>query len=255
MKYIGSKERISNLIVPFIQDCIDDNNIKSYIEPFVGSCAIIEKINCKLKQGFDSNQYLIALWREVQRGLDLSRIYLTKEQYDKVKNNKDEFPDWMVGFAGFLCTYNAKFFGGYAKVTTTKIGTTRNYQDESIRNIMKQSNNITDIKFKNIDFFDIKYLDNNFIYLDPPYDKTTSYELKHCGKEEFNFSKYLDKTIELSKNNFVICSEYQMPENFICIWEKNLTTTLDNASRKIVTEKLFTLKDGLYHKWMQKKGY
>lgn len=36
MKYVGSKNRISKHIVPIIQSYIDDNNIRSYYEPFVG---------------------------------------------------------------------------------------------------------------------------------------------------------------------------------------------------------------------------
>lgn len=36
MKYMGSKSRIAKDIVPIIQKTIDDNNINTYIEPFVG---------------------------------------------------------------------------------------------------------------------------------------------------------------------------------------------------------------------------
>ena len=36
MKYLGSKSRIARYIAPIIQDCIDTNNISTYIEPFVG---------------------------------------------------------------------------------------------------------------------------------------------------------------------------------------------------------------------------
>lgn len=36
MKYMGSKSRISKYIVPIIQKYIDENGIKTYIEPFVG---------------------------------------------------------------------------------------------------------------------------------------------------------------------------------------------------------------------------
>lgn len=36
MKYVGSKNRLSKDLAPIIQSYIDDNNIKSYWEPFVG---------------------------------------------------------------------------------------------------------------------------------------------------------------------------------------------------------------------------
>ena len=36
MKDMGSKSRIAKHIVPIIQDYIDENQVKYYIEPFVG---------------------------------------------------------------------------------------------------------------------------------------------------------------------------------------------------------------------------
>lgn len=36
MIYQGNKARLRKYIVPVLQKCIDDNNIKLYIEPFVG---------------------------------------------------------------------------------------------------------------------------------------------------------------------------------------------------------------------------
>ena len=36
MKYMGSKNRLCKEIVPIIQSYIDNNNIKNYIEPFIG---------------------------------------------------------------------------------------------------------------------------------------------------------------------------------------------------------------------------
>lgn len=36
MNYMGSKSRIAKYIVPIIQSYIDNNNINTYIEPFVG---------------------------------------------------------------------------------------------------------------------------------------------------------------------------------------------------------------------------
>lgn len=49
MKYIGSKAKIANDIVPIIQRYIDEHNIKQYIEPFVGGFNIIDKIKCEYR--------------------------------------------------------------------------------------------------------------------------------------------------------------------------------------------------------------
>ena len=66
MVYQGSKNRISKFLVPIIQKYIDDNNIKTYIEPMCGSCSIIEKIKCENKIAADVNDELIALLRYVK---------------------------------------------------------------------------------------------------------------------------------------------------------------------------------------------
>lgn len=43
----------------------------------------------------------------------------------------------------------------------------------------------------------------------------------------------------MSENNIVICSEYAAPDDFVCIWEMERTTTLDKASRTKAIERLF----------------
>lgn len=82
---MGSKSRIAKYIVPIIQKYIDDNNIDTYVEPFVGGANVIDKIKCENKIGSDKNKYLIALLERVQRGLPLYDE-VPKELYDKARN-------------------------------------------------------------------------------------------------------------------------------------------------------------------------
>ena len=44
MQFVGSKNRISKQLAPIIQKYIDDNNITTYVEPFVGGANMIDKI-------------------------------------------------------------------------------------------------------------------------------------------------------------------------------------------------------------------
>ena len=46
MVYQGSKNRLAKFLVPIIQKYIDDNNIKTYIEPMCGGANLIDKIKC-----------------------------------------------------------------------------------------------------------------------------------------------------------------------------------------------------------------
>lgn len=49
MKYMGSKSRIVDNILPIIQERLRDYNIKTYIEPFCGGCNVIDKVQCDKK--------------------------------------------------------------------------------------------------------------------------------------------------------------------------------------------------------------
>lgn len=163
MKYMGSKLRLSKDLAPIINDIIKNNNIDMYIEPFVGGANMIDKIECKNKIGSDNNKYLMSMWKELQRGW-IPPSELSEEEYKYIRDNKDNIKEELVAIAGFCATYNAKWFGGYAGVVTTKIGTTRNYYDESIRNIMKQINNLKDVEFIYGDYSIFSNFKNTLIY-------------------------------------------------------------------------------------------
>ena len=241
MKYMGSKARLVKDIAPVINKCITDNNIDTYIEPFVGGSNMIEHIKCSNKLGYDNNEYLIEFMKELQKGWNpLDDVKMTREFYNDVKDNKDKYPKYIVALAGLCATYNAKWFGGYAGIVHTKIGTVRNYYDEAVRNVLKQINNLKEVKYETIDYRTLTCLKGKVIYCDPPYESTTKY------KDEFNHSEFWDWVRELSKDNYILVSEYNAPEDFIPMWQKELTTTLDKNSRSKAVEKLFTYKNGLY---------
>lgn len=236
MKYVGSKARIAKDISAFLNYIIEKENVDTYIEPFVGGSNMIEHIKCKNKFGYDNNEYLIAFWQEIQKGWNpLSDITMSKEFYTQVKDDKVSYPKHIVALCGLCATYNAKWFGGYAGIVHTKIDTYRNYYDEAIRNVLKQKEFIVDVKYdcKSYEDIDIK---DAIIYCDPPYEGTTKY------KDDFDHERYWDWVRKMSKNNIVLCSEYQAPEDFECVWTKEITTTLDKASRSKAVEKLFKYK-------------
>jgi DNA adenine methylase len=74
--------------------------------------------------------------------------------------------------------------------------------------------------------------DNSIIYCDPPYSDVTGY------KSTFDTYKFWDWVREKSKANTVYVSEYVAPEDFRCIWSKELSSSLSNTSKQS-KEKLF----------------
>jgi len=160
----------------------------------------------------------------------------------KYKKNKENYPDWYLGLVGFCASFGAKYFGGYAR--DSKDDNSGKWSAGAIKNLKKQIPNIKDVKFKNISFLDLPLdkIKNYVIYCDIPYKDTTKYSTGGFPYEEF-----YEWVKEASKNNIVLISEYNMPEEFICIWQKETKTLLDSNKEKsddknIRIEKLFTYR-------------
>ena len=229
MVYMGSKNRIAKDLLPIITKDLQPN--QWYVEPFVGGCNMIDKVEHNLRLGADSNEYLIALLKYVQDGGILPE-YVDKEEYLRVKANPDGFEKWYAGFCGFLCSRNGIFFNTYAGICNTKQGE-RNYIREKRNNLLKQD--LSGIKLECCSYDELEIPDNSVIYCDPPYQCTTGY------KDKFDSAKFWEWVREKARaGNKVFVSEYEAPEDFRCIWAKELTSSL-SGSNKISREKLFTI--------------
>ena len=230
MVYMGSKNRIAKELIPIITKDLKPN--QWYVEPFVGGANMIDKIEHPYKLGADNNRYLIALLEAVQNGQELPE-HITKDEYIAVKTNKDNYPDWYVGFVGFVSSFRAKFFGGYSGYCTTKTGIQRNYIKERINNILKQNLDGIKLVCSSYDALDIPA--NSIIYCDPPYNDTTKY------KDSFDSDAFWQWCRDKAKEGHTVyVSEYNAPEDFKCIWEKQINSNLGGTS-KTATEKLFTI--------------
>lgn len=244
MVYQGSKNRLAKFLVPIIQKYISQNNIQMYIEPMVGGANIIDKIKCNNKLGSDINDELISLLKYIQIDTQLSIAppVCTFEHYSDVRENRklktNKYSKEYIALIGFCASYGGRYFdGGYGR--NSKGG--RSIYNERLENLKKQAQNLLDIEFKNCDYKEYKDYKNNLFYFDPPYKDTKRYLNYSIDYNDFyNFIR------ELSKNNIVLVSEYDMPDDFTCIWEKETLTNLDSKrgddkDRKLRVERLFTL--------------
>ena len=196
MQYFGGKQRISKQIVEVLNEYRKGN--QPLVEPFVGGCNIISKMSGE-RYCYDINEYLIEMYKAVQNGWTPPAI-ITEEEYDYIRNNKDKDKP-LTGFVGIGCSYSGKWFGGYAR---NKTG--RNYCLNAHNSILKQLNEIRDIKFDCKDYKELEF-DGCLIYCDPPYKDTTKYPI--IG--EFNTEEFWNVMRNWSKNNTVIISEYEAP--------------------------------------------
>ena len=233
MKYMGSKRRIAKEILPII---LKDRQLNQwYVEPFVGGGNLIENVSGHCI-GADNNKYIIALLKYVQNN-DLNNIeYIDEEKYMHIKNNKDLYDDYIVGFAGFGLGFGASFFHGFAR---NKKGT--DYFRETLNGLKKQQEKIKHINFIHSDYKDLNIPDNSIIYCDPPYKGTKKY-----WKQKFNYEEFYEWCIKKhNEGHKVFISECEMPENrFKSIWEKEVILTINHIQQSIKkVEKLFIIKE------------
>ena len=223
MKYVGSKNRLAKELAPIIQSYVDNPLCVGYIEPFVGGANMIDKIKCKRKYGCDTHKYLIALLTKVRDDVDDLPDTYNEAMYKAVKEHPENYEDWFVGLVGF-CFFGAKWFGGFPRGFKEDKVTPRDIVAESIRNLKKQAPNLKDTSFLCKDFRSMKENTEGYvIYCDPPYRDTTKY-----ATGNFPYDEFYDWCRKFSKNNIVLISDYWMPDDFECVWQKEVKTSLDN---------------------------
>jgi len=230
MKYMGSKNRIAKYLLPIMLENIGG---RTWVEPFVGGANMIDKVDGK-RIGADLNEYLISLFSGIQNGF-IPPNEVTEDEYRNARLNRIVSP--LVSFIGFGCSYSGKWFGGYARGNTNK-GEPRNYCFESKKNILKQSANLKGVEFIHSSYKDLEIPDNSLIYCDPPYEGTTKY------KDGFNHAEFWEWCRDKTKQGHqVFISEYNAPDDFICVWSKEVNSSLtkDTGGKK-AKEKLFKLK-------------
>lgn len=257
MKYMGSKAKYAQDICKAIADelnlSVNINGLlvggfkyKNWVEPFVGGANMIEWVTgFENKIGNDINPYLIEMFRAVQKGWKPSDRY-DELTYKLAKENakltwKTASPDLMIaeiGFIGIGCSYSGKWFGGYARGNDNK-GNPRNYAKESKDNLMEQKYHIQDVQFTVGDYIGLRLpsiAEYTIVYCDPPYRGTTQF------KNKFDSDKFWSWCDEISSLGYkVFVSEYNAPEGWRCIWQKEVNNSLTkNTGAKKGIEKLFT---------------
>ena len=152
---------------------------------------------------------------------------------------------WELGAIGFLASYNGKdFTGSYAKpgYEKTKNGLRyRDYYRESKDNIIKQAPFLQNIDFRCSDYksYNDYATSNTLIYCDPPYANTTQFSNSH----EFNHDEFWNTMREWSKSGAIVyISELEAPDDFECVWEQEVSRSVNAKNKTKATEKLFRYK-------------
>jgi len=243
MHYLGGKFKSKKQICEHLKDIIEKNDITMYIEPFCGSLWITSElakhdlnINYTVS---DSHKALIAMWKEMQQGWvpdlpdDLTEL---EKVYDDLKVTKlTEFtPEH--GFMGFGCSFSGKYFGGFARCHD------RNHAHNAWNSIRKSKlPHLSKFNFDCCHYTKYNGVKNALIYCDPPYAKTTKYS------NDFDSTEFWDWVREMSKDNIVLVSECQAPDDFQSVLDLSVKRCIrygkGNAKVNIVKEGLYIKND------------
>jgi DNA adenine methylase len=233
MKYMGSKARIAKEILPII--LADRKPEQWYVEPFVGGCNAIAEVSGN-RIGADKNKYLIAMWKGLQENRDRPH-QIPKELYDRARNEynlgiEKEFDLFEIGWIGWMASFNGRFFdGGYSGKASG-----RDYVSEQIRNTEKQIGSISGIQFHHSSYETLEIPSNSIIYCDIPYKGTKQY----ITSKDFDHEKFWNWCRDMANQGHrVFVSEYSAPDGFQCLWEKEVTNSLNTSKTYRPIEKLF----------------
>jgi len=242
MKYMGSKSRIAKDILPIIlKNRTSDEQY--YVEPFCGGCNLIDKVKGN-RIASDINYYLMCMWYALEKGW-IPPKEITRDFYNECRQkayNKVVVDAHIIGYVGFNGSYGGRFYdGGFAGISQTN-GGERNYPLESYNNVMKQVDKIKGITFKCCSYNDLQVPYNSIIYCDIPYKNTKQY----IESKDFDYEKFYSWCRNMKEiGHEIFVSEYEMPEDFKCVWQKEVKSSLSANGKiggnKTSIEKLFTL--------------
>lgn len=269
MKYMGSKQRIADDILSVIHQHVKPTD--TFVDLFCGGCSIIERVDPKKYRRIanDKNIFLIEMFKSLvgqfsnTRMTDVEKMrkrldeigffatHLSKEEYSEHRDLYHKFNKGLiglhperdmarVGWYGWMGSFNGRFFsGGYAgHEVKIKSGATRDYIREQIDNTLRQVPALKGVEFYREDYDRLDIPIGSIVYCDIPYRGTKQYETS----KDFNYENFYEWCRSNRHRYQIFISEYNMPDDFECIWQKSVTTTINPNKTLKPVEKLFRIK-------------
>jgi DNA adenine methylase len=240
MRYQGAKTKIIKPIKEIIETvCPKDY---TFIDLFMGGANVIANIDIKKKIGNDINELMVELWNETKKGSFIPPHELTKEEYYNMKHdalycNCNIYPKSLLGYVSCACSFGGGHWNGYAGYNPKK---NEDHIKEAYNGFNKQVKNFLHLettKFTNKNYDEIRTPLKSFIYCDPPYRNTKGYRVEFDNERFDDFVRR-----EVKKGKIFLISEYEMPDDFICIWSKERQNAMKPGASDKKIEKLFVHK-------------
>ena len=243
---MGNKRRIVNDILPIILE-YNTNNI--FVDLFCGSCSVIQNVPITYKRiANDKNKYLIEMFKSLANDKKYPN-YIDKETYSHYRNiynqerkgiiklTDEQYAE--VGWYGWMGSFNGRFFsGGYAGHNVMQNnGKPRDYITEQINNTLSQIQYFKGIEFYSKDYQEVEIPEDSIVYCDIPYRDTKQYETS----KDFDYERFYNWCRENQDKYKIFVSEYSMPDDFKCIWQKEVTNAMNTTKTYKPIEKLFKI--------------
>jgi DNA adenine methylase len=231
MKYLGGKQRLGKHLSPILHAVWDyyqkkENKLNGYLEPFCGSLGVFKHMTdlgttgARTIVGNDYHPDLIEMWREVQSGDYNYPCSISEDEYNEAKKIKS--PSGYKSFVGFGMSFGGRYFGAYSQ---KYLGNKKEDFCKEMLNSLKRTAPL--IQKKKVKFTNKSYLamrpSKKFIYCDPPYAITKypiRYRLGTKHYDKFDNNEFWNVMRKWSKNNIVVISETDAPDDFIEIWNQ-----------------------------------
>jgi len=163
---------------------------------------------------------------------------ITEEDYIRARKGKNAI---LRGYVGHSFSFGGKYFASFARHERIKGGykSLAAFNRQGLNEHKKQAAALQGVHFYCCSYEDLPIPPKSIIYCDPPYRGVTyGYNVKG-----FSYQLFYDWCrLMKAKGHKIFISEYAMPKDFKCVWEKPIKVNLNANSQSLPRiEKLFTL--------------
>jgi len=211
MQYLGGKYRIRKKLGAFLTEQAKGKDF--FLDLFCGAGNVVTNVDHPNRYANDGNKYIVAVLKRAQRGGVFPDV-ITKEFHQQVKKNKDAYPDWLVGFVGFGCSFGGDFFHGFAR------GDYASSAANSLSKIDLIGVQLAVSEYQNAEI----PKGSGLIYCDPPYEGTTGYSIAFDTEQFYRWAR------EQAQWHTVLVSEYEHNARGPILWLLESKKELRNAA-------------------------
>lgn len=237
MRYVGGKGRIAKALAETIRANTDAATI---YEPFMGGGAMTAALAPHFDEVLagDAHEDIALMWMAVLDGWVPPAV--TKERYQELRYSPVSTAE--RGFAGSGGSFGGRWFEGFAQGGFKASGEPRNHQEESVRAVTKDRDNMlrgrVSVYHKDYRAWPLDCGEPAAIYCDPPYAASSKAKRYAVGFDSAEFWAWAEAQ---SRWHDVFVSEYEAPEGWVPLWEgaKRQSLVIGSGNREMRIERLF----------------